>query len=184
MDLSYRFHAKLQSTSKIFASSVISNLFFLCFFPHMEYLGTSWHYQFEIAAWTSIPEEQAVVEFTICFLRSSHKSMNQYHNCSNVWKKKLQASHKFTKMLRKKCVNSGKQQCMTPIAFCQPPCTDDQPLAECQCNPKGSPDLFPQGWQKPTCGAGSLWNQVDNNFTPMRIRFRNYCNYQKNWLVV
>ena len=35
-------------------------------------------------------------------------------------------------------MNSGKQQCMTPIAFCQPPCMDDQPLSECNCNPKGS----------------------------------------------
>lgn len=54
----------------------------------------------------------------------------------------------------KKCVASGKQQCMTPIAFCQPPCMDDQPLSECKCNPKGSPDLFPEGWQKATCAAG------------------------------
>jgi len=64
----------------------------------------------------------------------------------------------------KKCVNSGKQQCMTPIAFCQPPCMDDQPLSECNCNPKGSPDIFPHGWQKSTCKGGEA--QVPVTTTP------------------
>ena len=40
---------------------------------------------------------------------------------------------------------------MTPIAFCQPPCMDEVPLDQCKCNPKGSSDIFPQGWQKHTC---------------------------------
>lgn len=46
--------------------------------------------------------------------------------------------------------------CWTPIAYCQPPCMDTQPLHECKCNPKGSKDTFPDGWQSPTCTAGEM----------------------------
>lgn len=53
----------------------------------------------------------------------------------------------------KKCVKDGGQQCLTPIAFCQPPCMDSQPIDQCSCHPKQTDDKFPWGWQKPTCKA-------------------------------
>eukprot|EP00930_Biecheleria_cincta_P051778 TRINITY_DN36995_c0_g1_i1.p1 TRINITY_DN36995_c0_g1~~TRINITY_DN36995_c0_g1_i1.p1 ORF type:complete len:623 (-),score=101.54 TRINITY_DN36995_c0_g1_i1:7-1770(-) len=54
----------------------------------------------------------------------------------------------------KKCVKDGGMTCWTPIAFCQPPCMDSKPVNECKCNPKGSKDTFPAGWQRPTCAEG------------------------------
>ena len=66
----------------------------------------------------------------------------------------------------KKCVKDGSQQCMTPIAFCQPPCMDSQPIEQCSCHPKQSDDKFPFGWQKPTCRAGEQPHAVTTTPKP------------------
>ena len=66
----------------------------------------------------------------------------------------------------KKCVKDGAMQCMTPIAFCQPPCMDNEPIEQCSCNPKLSDDKFPWGWQKPTCKAGEQQQVVTTTPKP------------------
>ncbi|CAJ1440618.1 unnamed protein product, partial [Effrenium voratum] len=66
----------------------------------------------------------------------------------------------------KKCVANGGQQCMTPIAFCQPPCMDSVPLDQCKCNPKYSKDVFPGEWQKPTCKDGEVAHAVTTTPKP------------------
>eukprot|EP00930_Biecheleria_cincta_P055746 TRINITY_DN42023_c0_g1_i1.p1 TRINITY_DN42023_c0_g1~~TRINITY_DN42023_c0_g1_i1.p1 ORF type:complete len:622 (-),score=81.23 TRINITY_DN42023_c0_g1_i1:366-2231(-) len=67
----------------------------------------------------------------------------------------------------KKCVNGGSMTCWTPIAFCQPPCMDTEPAHECKCNPKGSKDTYPDGWQSPTCSTGETPMIVTT--TPMPV---------------
>ena len=66
----------------------------------------------------------------------------------------------------KKCVKDGDQDCMTPIAFCQPPCMDSQPIEQCSCHPKQTDDKFPWGWQKPTCKDGEQPHAVTTTPKP------------------
>ena len=68
--------------------------------------------------------------------------------------------------LMKKCVKDGATQRVTPIAFCQPPCMDNEPIEQCSCNPKLSDDKFSWGWQKPTCKAGEQQQVVTTTPKP------------------
>ncbi|CAK9016531.1 Cap-specific mRNA (nucleoside-2'-O-)-methyltransferase(Poly(A) polymerase regulatory subunit) (Poly(A) polymerase small subunit) (VP39) [Durusdinium trenchii] len=89
---------------------------------------------------------------------------NQLSTCERCLNSEQCGGGMYCCPFMKKCVSSGDQKCMTPIAFCQPPCMDSQPFEQCKCNPKGSPDVFPQGWQKYTCKVGQ--NPVPVTTTP------------------